>query len=60
MNKEKRDLLISDYVTEVLDDMDIHCLLNLAETYMKQNLADYSDEQLITEVKDHYPQLLED
>ena len=60
MNKEKRDLLISDYVTEQLDGMDHKCLYSLAEQFLTECLADYNDEQLTAEINDRYPHLLED
>ena len=60
MNKEKRDLLVSDYVNDQLDGMDHKCLYNLAYQFLEQCLSDYSDEQLIAEINDTCPQLLED
>ena len=54
-----REQLIRDYVDQVLDNMDMDTLLGIAEDVLLENLSAYTDEQLIEEVEDHYPELLE-
>lgn len=60
MQKENRDTLIHDYATTVVDDMDLKSLCVLAVETIEKNMESYSDEEVITEINDHYPHLLED
>jgi len=59
MTKEERDKLQDDYVYEIVDGMDhkvaFHCLID----YMTKCYDEYTDEELLTEVKDTYPHLLD-
>jgi hypothetical protein len=55
-----RDSLIADYAQEILDGMDMKVLECFVLDTLKDNLSSYSDEELITEIKDHYPELLDD
>ena len=60
MNHENRDTLIYNYATQVVDDMDFKDLCVFAVETIEKNMESYSDEEVITEIKDHYPHLLED
>ena len=40
--------------------MDLDGLMQLAYDYMDESYGKYSDEELITEVKEYYPDLLEE
>ena len=60
MNHENRTSLINNYATEIVEGMDMKTLGVFAIETIEQNMKDYSDEELITEIKDHYPHLLKD
>ena len=60
MTPEQRDKLIDDYAWEIVDGMDTKDLCRMAAEQIASNLEDYSDEEVIAEVKDYYPHLLED
>jgi len=56
MNKEE---LIDAYAQQLLDSMDMKTMERFVYDTIVENLTDYTDEELITEVKDYYPELLE-
>ena len=56
MNKAE---LIDAYAQQILDNMDMKTLECFAFDCLTANLNDYTEEELITEVGDHYPELLE-
>ena len=56
MNKAE---LIDAYAQQVLDNMDMKTLEMYAYDMLVQCFEDYTEEELITEVGDHYPELLE-
>ena len=55
-----RDQLQNDYIESIIDGMDHKSMYQFVYDTIEQNLETYSDEELITEVKDYYPELLED
>ncbi len=56
MNRsELQDLLIQN----MLDDMDLKTMTQLCYDYLDEGYAKYSDEELITECEEYYPELLE-
>jgi len=55
-----RDSLQEKYVTSILDGMDWKTMEQFVYDSLNNNLDDYTVEELITEVKDYYPELLED
>jgi hypothetical protein len=57
-NTFNRDSLIADYVQQILDGMDYKTMERLVYDNLCDNLQSYSDEELITEVTDYYPELL--
>ena len=59
MTQDKRDQLQNDYIESIIDGMDHKDLWQFVYDTMEQNLETYSDEELVTEVKDYYPHLLE-
>jgi hypothetical protein len=59
-NNINRDALIQDYIDRVIDNMNTKDLVRIVWEQLEENLALYSDEELITEVSDYYPELLED
>ena len=55
-----RAQLIEDYVQQMIEGMDYKTMECFVYDSLKDHLYDYTDEQLITEVTDYYPELLED
>jgi len=60
MTNFNRDQLISDYVDQILDNMTTKDLMQIVGSQLEENLESYSDEELLTEIGDHYPELLTD
>jgi len=60
MKNIDRDQLVEDYAHLIVEGMDIDTLVSFAYDTMVKNLTDYTDEELLTEVTDYYPELLED
>lgn len=60
MTPEQRDELQDRYTYEVVDDMDFKALFQFAYYAMSKELDSWSTDDLITEVKEHYPHLLDD
>lgn len=54
-----RDQLIEDYVQMIIEGMDYKTMECLVYDTLKDNLSDYTDEELITEIQDYNPDLLE-
>ena len=55
-----RKQLVEDYIQQMIEGMDYKTMECLVYDTLKDNLADYTDEQLITEVEEYNPELLED
>ena len=56
MNRsELQDTLIQ----QMLDDMDLKTMTQLCYDYLDEGYGKYSDEELITECEEYYPELLE-
>ena len=55
-----RDELQNDYVDRVIDGLDIKDLCQIVSDYLHDNLDKYSVDELITEVEETYPDLLEE
>jgi len=49
-----------NYIQQLIEGMDYKTMECLVYDTLKDNLSTYSDEELITEVTDYYPELLED
>ena len=54
-----RDELQEAYVKSILDGMDWKTMEQFVYDSLNNNLDDYTIEELITEVEDYYPELLE-
>lgn len=59
METSKRQQLISDYVDRVLDDMSTKDLMRIVGEQLEENLESYTDEELVSEIQDYYPELLD-
>ena len=55
-----RDELQASYINQVLDDMDIKDMMAILYDYMDIEFDKYSVDELIEEVEEYYPHLLED
>ena len=58
MTLEERNKLINDYALCVVNDMDIEELCRYVADVIVQDFETISDENLIEQVKDYYPELL--
>ena len=54
-----RDQLVQDYVDRILDNMSTKDLMRIVGDQLEENFSSYSDEELITEIEEYYPDLLE-
>ena len=57
-NSINRDQLIEEYVDRILDNMSTKDLMRIVGDQLEENLSSYSNEELIAEVKEYYPELL--
>ena len=55
-----RDELQANLINQILDDMDIKTMMAMLYDMMDESYDNYSVQELITEVEEHYPHLLED
>ncbi len=55
-----RAQLIEDYIQTLIENMDYKTMECFVYDSLQDNLATYTDEQLITEVTEYNPELLED
>ena len=63
MTKENiidRDKLQSVYVNSIVDGMDWKTMEQYVHDNLNESLDDYTLEELITEVEDYYPEILDD
>ena len=54
-----RTELQDQLIQQMLDDMDLKTMTQLCYDYLDEGYAKYSDEELITECEEYYPELLE-
>ena len=55
-----RDNLQDAYINEIIDGMDIKDLMRIVYDNLEQNFETYSVDELIEEVEEYYPHLLEE
>ena len=55
-----RDNLQDAYINEIIDGMDIKDLIRIVYDNLESNLEQYSVDELIEEVEEYYPPLLEE
>ena len=58
MKKFDGDQLVEDYIQQLLECMDYKTMESIVYDTLQDNLATYTDEQLITEVTEYNPELL--
>jgi len=56
MNRQE---LLEAYIDRILDNMSTKDLMRIVSDQIEENLSGYSDEELIAEVEEYYPELLE-
>ena len=54
-----RDELQQNLIDRIVDDMDLKTLMQLVAEQLDNNYDDYTVDQLIAEVEEYYPDLLE-
>tara|TARA_Y100000356_G_scaffold124992_1_gene121487 strand:- start:11 stop:214 length:204 start_codon:yes stop_codon:yes gene_type:complete len=54
-----RDQLQADYINRVLDDMDIKDMMAILYDYMDVEFDKYSVDEMIEQVEEYYPDLLD-
>ena len=54
-----RTELQESYIQQLIDGMDYKTMERFVYDTLEENLTNYTDEELITEVKEYYPELLE-
>jgi tetrahydromethanopterin S-methyltransferase subunit A len=55
-----RDQLQQNLIDRIVDDMDLKTLMQLVAEQLDHNYDDYTVDQLIAEVEEYYPELLND
>ena len=55
-----RDELQQNLIDRILDDMDLKTLMQLVADQLDHSYDSYTVDELITEAKEYYPDLLED
>ena len=55
-----RDALQDNMINQILDDMDIKTMMAILYDNMSNNYDSYTVDELIEEVKEYYPHLLEE
>ena len=55
-----RDKLQEDMINRIIDGMDMDGLCQLAYDYLNENYDKYSVDELITEVEEFYPDMMEE
>jgi hypothetical protein len=58
MPEINRNELIQEYVDRILDNMSTKDLMRIVGDQLEENFESYTDEQLIAEVEEYYPELL--
>ena len=59
MNMNRSELQ-QQLVNEMIDGMDFKTMWSILDNYMMESYDKYSDEELMEEVKEYYPELLEE
>ncbi len=58
MPEINRSQLVQEYIDRVLDNMSTKDLIRIVGDQLEENLSTYTDEELINEVTEYYPELL--
>jgi hypothetical protein len=60
MNNLNRDSLIQEYAQLIVEGMDMDTLVSFVYDTLVSNLESYTDEDLLSEVTEYNPELLEE
>ena len=55
-----RSELQENMIQQMIDSMDLKVMMQVCYDYLDESYDKYSDEELLTEVKEYYPELLEE
>ena len=55
-----RSELQAELINAIIDGMDLKTMWSVLDDYMQESYDKYTDEELIEEVKEYYPELLEE
>lgn len=55
-----RDELLNEYVGEVINGLDLDVIYTYAFEALRRDMAQLTDEELLKEVTEYYPHLLEE
>jgi hypothetical protein len=58
-NRPLRDKVQEEYISRIVDGMDIKELVQYALDTLDEQMNELTDEQLLSDVKEYYPDLLE-
>lgn len=58
MPEMNRQALIEEYVDRILDNMSTKDLMRIVGDQLEENFSSYTDDELINEVTEYYPELL--
>ncbi len=58
MPEMNRQELIENYIDRILEGMSTKDLIRIVGDQLEENLSTYTDEELINEVTEYYPELL--
>ena len=59
-NRSKRDILQDDYISRIIDGMSMAELCQYMFDKLTEEMNELSDEQLLEQVSEYYPDLLEE
>jgi hypothetical protein len=59
-NTFDRESLISDYINQVIEDMDMDTLMNLAFDHIYEIMMSMNDNAIVNEVNEYHPDLLKE
>ena len=59
-NKMNRQELQEAYISAMIEGMDMDDCLSMLYEYLDKEMDTFSDEELITEIGEYYPELLDD
>ena len=59
-NIMNRQELLEAYIDRILDNMSTKDLMRIVGDQIEENLSGYTDEELISEVSEYYPELIEE
>ena len=60
MTIEEREELQDNLIHQVIQDLDFKTMYALIADMLQENYNDYTAEELVNEVKEYYPELLDD